>query len=166
MVGKVTMRSVGPHGQDHAWQNLFLAHGSDDAGRRVALDTAGTPASCHAREKTGVTSAGRTSETTSTGTMVSSTRRQISSSTNISTRLPMPRGTSPWHTEACATRSQTSADVTSWGWTKSVIQGGRQIDHRDEDPRILRLYQEELDQRGVSRTMPSQLSAPRTRQAW
>lgn len=45
------------------------------------------------------------------------------------------------------------------GVDKSVSHGGRQIDYRDEDPRILRLYQEELAKRGVPCAMPSHLFA-------
>ncbi len=57
-----------------------------------------------------------------------------------------------------------SADkrATFLGMDVSVREGGRQIEYEDEDPRIRRLYEEELRARGIASRMPEaqrQLSA-------
>jgi hypothetical protein len=45
------------------------------------------------------------------------------------------------------------------GVDKSVSQGGRQIDYADEDPRIRRMYVEELATRGIECAMPQPVPA-------
>jgi hypothetical protein len=60
-------------------------------------------------------------------------------------------------------RYPTVADkLATWmGMDVSVKEGGRQIEYEDEDPRILRMYEEELAKRGIPPKMREVIAAAR-----
>ena len=94
----------------------------------------------------------------STGSTASSSRRARGSSTSTSSPATMPRATSRPASAASATRSprRDAADrdrrsrAERQAISRSVKEGGNQIEYEDQDPRIHQIWLEEMRKHGIT----------------